>query len=618
MKYLRTFSQLMVLLAFLAVYCPLLAEDQEASLPIELTPDELLRLNEIGFSHTKTLPPPQGNIRCPAEWEPSEGVIIRYPLGISYELVAELSEDFTVYTILAEIFQSTAVDEFTSHGVNMANVEFIIASTNSHWTRDYGPWFIFDGNGDYGIVDHIYNRPRPLDDQIPGVIGTEWGVSVYGMDLVHAGGNHMSDGLGRSISTTLVYEENPGLTQTEVDDIMNLYLGNDYVTIEDALAEYIEHIDCWAKFLDPQTIMVLDVPQYHARYDELNAAADYFATLVSAWGRPYDIVRVFSGGSEPYTNSIILNNKVFVPITGSINDDDALATYEDAMPGYEVLGFTGNWYNTDALHCRTMGVPDREMLFIHHVPLFVVGSSEDDYLVTAEIIDHSETGLITEELKIFYRTTEDVDFSVAPLVSTPTPGIFTGFIPYQLQGTEILYHLQASDNSGRTEFHPYIGPAGAHKFKVNSAPLITSEDSLVCKAEALFAYTPEIDDADDTEHDITYTDNPVWTNNQNGTLAGTAPASYSEHNFSVEVSDGYSSCSQDIKLIIYVCGDIDFDSDVDILDIVVLIDNKFKDGPAPDIIEAADVDNSGIFDVLDIVYLIDKKFKEGPDPICPD
>ncbi len=66
----------------------------------------------------------------------------------------------------------------------------------------------------------------------------------------------------------------------------------------------------------------------------------------------------------------------------------------------------------------------------------------------------------------------------------------------------------------------------------------------------------------------------------------------------------------------YVCGDVNTDNIVDILDIVLLIDNKFKEGPLPYPEAAADVNNDEAFDILDIVFLIDNKFKDGPDPVC--
>ena len=84
---------------------------------------------------------------------------------------------------------------------------------------------------------------------------------------------------------------------------------------------------------------------------------------MTIYGEPWEVSRVYTPSNQPYTNSLILNNKVFVPITNSSWDDEALAVYQDALPGYEVLGFTGSWESTDALHCRVKGIPD-----INYVP----------------------------------------------------------------------------------------------------------------------------------------------------------------------------------------------------------------------------------------------------------
>ena len=81
----------------------------EEFLPIGLTEEEKTRLNEIGINHRVTAPP-VGVSRNPAEWEPSEGVIIRWPLGISIALVAELSEDVVVTTMRG----STRIKIFSS------------------------------------------------------------------------------------------------------------------------------------------------------------------------------------------------------------------------------------------------------------------------------------------------------------------------------------------------------------------------------------------------------------------------------------------------------------------------------------------------------------------------
>lgn len=71
-----------------------------------------------------------------------------------------------------------------------------------------------------------------------------------------------------------------------------------------------------------------------------------------------------------------------------------------------------------------------------------------------------------------------------------------------------------------------------------------------------------------------------------------------------------------IVSVLKVCGDVDNDDDVDILDIVYLIDNKFKSGPRPAIWAACDVNSDGPVNVLDIIFLIDYKYKGGPNPYC--
>jgi agmatine deiminase len=350
------------------------------SLPIELTPEETTRLDQIGITHKNTAPP-SGPARNPAEWEPMTGAIIRWPLGIPVSLVKEMSEDIEVWTIVANSTQQAqATSTYQSGGVNMANVFFILASTNSMWTRDYGPWFIFDGQGNQGIVDHIYNRPRPLDDLIPGIIGNLWGIPVYGMDLIHTGGNHMSDGLGVSMSSRLVYDENPDKTPAQVDSIMKAYLGNDYTVLGYVETSGIHHIDCWAKFLDPTTILVKEVSPGQPSYDSLNQRAEFLSTQISTWRRPYTVKRIFCPSGTAYTNSIILNDKVFVPLFNNTYDTTAMRVYREAMPGYEILGFYGSWYEDDAIHCRIMGVTDRYMLFLNHIPLFDTEICNEDYL----------------------------------------------------------------------------------------------------------------------------------------------------------------------------------------------------------------------------------------------
>jgi agmatine deiminase len=589
------------------------------SLPIELTPEEMTRLDEIGIGHRSTAPPIDPP-RNPAEWEPMTGAIIRWPLGIPVSLIAEMSEDLEVYTIVANSSeQASATATYSSGGVNMSNVFFIMAPTNSIWTRDYGPWFIFDGAGNYGIVDHVYNRPRPLDDLIPGVIGTEWGVPVYGMDLTTTGGNHMSDGLGMSMSTRLVYDENPGMTHREVDAMMKDYLGNDYTVLEYIESGGIHHIDCWAKFLDPTTILIKDVSPGHPSYDLLNARAAYLATQTSAWGEPYTIVRVYCPYGTAYTNSIILNDKVFVPIFSSSWDDSALQVYQQAMPGYEVLGFYGSWYDDDAIHCRVMGVTDRYMLFVDHIPLFDTEDYEHDYLVSVQIEDHSNTGLIPESLLVYYSIDSSA-FDTAHLQATSKSDSFYACIPAQPPGTEIVYFIKTADNSGRVATHPFIGAPGAHVFYItgdNVPPQIVSPDSFVCATYETLSYYPEIYDPDDTVHQVTYLDVPSWCSVQDDTLSGEVPDSALIAGFTVIVEDPFNADTQSVILCTYLCGDANRDEIVNVGDVVYLVSYLYKGGAEPLPSESGDCNRDQNVDVGDVVYLVNYLYKNGSPPCDP-
>jgi len=241
-----------------------------------LSADEINATNSRDFYETD---PPVGPVHNIAEFEPMQGVLIRYQFGIPYALIAELSQETTVTTIVSSQAQSnTVLGYYNSNGVNTDNCNFLIAPSDSYWTRDYGPWFVIDGNGDFGIVNFPYNRPRPNDDDIPIEMAEFLDINLFGMDIYHTGGNYMTDGLGISASTDLVIPENPSLSVEEIDQLMLDYLGiSNYHLIPDPNNTYIDHIDCWSKFLAVDKILLRSVPESHPQYDEIEEVADYYA-----------------------------------------------------------------------------------------------------------------------------------------------------------------------------------------------------------------------------------------------------------------------------------------------------------------------------------------------------
>ncbi|MFH1119855.1 MAG: agmatine deiminase family protein [Bacteroidota bacterium] len=440
----------------------------------QMTPEEEMRRHEIGRSFVET-DPPAGIITSLGEFERSKGALIAYPFGIPMTVIREMARDAVVTTLVSGLSQENTVrTQYNNAGVNLENCNFIYAETDSYWTRDFGPWFIAYGNSQIGIVDFPYNRPRPNDDEVPKEVADALGIPWFGMNVIHTGGNYMSDSYGYAASTTIAYSENPDQTPAEVDLKMQDYLGiSDYHVMEDPNNTYIDHIDCWGKYLATDKVLIRAVPSSHPQYDEIEATAAYFASLTTTWGSPYEVHRVNTPDNQPYTNSFILNNKVFVPITGSQYDQAALAVYREAMPGYKIFGITAlpgePWESTDALHCRTHEMADPGMLRIKHYPLLGNAPVTDSYTLTANITAFSNATILADSVIFHYRVNPNpfTEFTAIPMAIV-TGNNWSATIPAPEYGSTVQYYVHAADASGRSENHPFIGHFDPHEFYVGT------------------------------------------------------------------------------------------------------------------------------------------------------
>ena len=438
-----------------------------------LSEEEMLTpVRATNFTET---PAPTEAPRFVTEFEPMQGVMIRYPLGIPVSLVKSLAENCPVYCIVSQSQQSSARSSFSNAGVDMNRVTFVIANNDSYWVRDYGPWYIFAGKKP-AIVDNVYNRPRPNDDAIPQTFATFWNIPMYGMNLKHTGGNMMEDGRGHGVSDDLVISENNN-NETNVRKKMLDYLGIDnyHITI-DPQGAYIAHVDCWGKYLAPDKILIAKMPQSNSRYEYYESVANYFATTNCCWGYPYKVYRVEEpGGSTlaPYTNSLILNKTVYVPLgSNSTYNQRALEVYREAMPGYEVIGvsntsYSTGWENTDALHCRTRGVMDFNMLFVdHRNVLHGTQDCGDSIAVTSKFIAYSGKALKADSLLVYYSI-DNGPYQTAHMTATGNPDEYVGYIKGYHQASEVDYYVFGADESGHRYQQPVFGELEPHHFTVN-------------------------------------------------------------------------------------------------------------------------------------------------------
>lgn len=439
--------------------------------------------------------------RMVAEWEPALGTLIRWPLGLPFDVVRELARDDLLYTLVSgPTAESQARSTFAAEGIDLANVVFIHASIYSMWTRDWGPQAVCDAQGALGYADPwfagypwvggcylaaaVASQPLPersgrgyeQDDAIPAVVAAFLGVPHHPLQAYLTGGNIMTDGLGLAWSTEQMVAENAAH--------MNLDTFLQRVGVATGVSDYrfvispevygIQHIDCYAKLLDEETVLVKQVPADHWEHACCEYLAGQFAAALTCYGRPYRVLRIwcppYSGNHvAAYTNSLILNRKVLVPLFGLASDAAALQSYRDALPGYDVHGFFwGSWYSYDALHCRTMGIFDPGMLRLLHARVEPLVPAGQDHEIRVYLEVRSGEPLVPGAQLVRWRLAGDTSWQDVTLTASGADSLVAA-IPAQAPGAVVEYHVTAADQSGRSAALPRGAPEGFYSFAVDAA-----------------------------------------------------------------------------------------------------------------------------------------------------
>ncbi len=449
--------------------------------------------------------PPTSPVRTMGEWEELEAIAITWTSfkPTLAEIVRHSQEECEVLIICAS--EASAKAELANYGVTLnSNVKFLEVGSDGYdsvWMRDYGGNPVYTNDVDsLLLIDWIYNRPwRPNDDVIPEQVADFYNLPLHTTtecpeDLVNTGGNFMSDGMGTGFSSTLILEENEPFnnygvcpkTEAEIDQIMADYMGLDRYIKFDALPfDGINHIDMHMKLLDEETILVGEFPTGVSDGPQIEANLQYLLdNHKTSFGNDYKFVRVpmpsCSNGNWPddcqgaeyrtYANAMFVNKTILVPVYGIPLDNQALAIWEDAMPGYNVVGIdcTDIIFSGGAIHCITKEVGAKDPLWIAHSRLDTVCVDEDAQV--SAIIKH-RSGI--QEAKVFYTT--DLNAGYQSMDMTPAADDeWTAALPDFQEGSQVYYYIQATSTSGKQINRPMPAPEGYFKFTVSESCLVSS------------------------------------------------------------------------------------------------------------------------------------------------
>ena len=367
----------------------------------------------------------------------------------------------------------------TNAGVNIENITFLdmnIDDDYAYWVRDFSPFYVFNDK-QLSIVDFTYNRPqRTEQNAVPSKLANYFNIPYSKMSLTHTGGNLMQDGRGTAFSDDLVIQENNN-NETKVRTQMQTYTGTDnYVITIDPQGDYIAHIDCWGKIVAPDKIIVARLPKSNSRYQYYEQVANELANTKCIYGYNYRVYRIEEpGGSTvaPYTNSLIANGHVYMPLGSNASyNEKALNVYKEALPGYDVVGLQGfsssnqnAFLNTDALHCRTHEVPDQNMVFIDsrevyygNVPL------KDKYVIKTNVVSYANEEM--KDVSIHYSI-NDSEYVTVPMNQYHETTNYTYTFNNLKSGDDVKYYIEATDNNSNYNVDPTCGKLDPHHFVID-------------------------------------------------------------------------------------------------------------------------------------------------------
>ena len=451
--------------------------------------------------------PPSEEVRTMAEWEEIQALTITWSTGyniqeetILSQIVANAVQECQVIIICEE--ESEVESYLLSQGISTDNVNLIKTDFNNIWIRDYGQNTVYKNDvGEAILVDWIYNRNRPYDDLVPEKVAEYFNMNMHNTtqapwDLMATGGNFMSDGMGTAFSSELIVDENsggyawegfdgnvyyPDHTIEEINNTLEEFMGIDnYIIMENLPYDGIHHIDMHMKLLNEETLLIAEYPEGIADGPQIEANIQYvLENYNSAFGTPYEVIRIpsppSSSGNYPdnngyyrtYTNSVFVNNTVLVPFYRTEYDTIAQRIYEQALPGYNVVGIDVDNQGENlisysgAIHCITHSVGVNEPLLIQHQEL------EDSYPIEQYNVSASiqhQSGIASATL--FWTTNLEEGYQSLSMTNTDGNN-WSAFIEENLSApNSVYYYIEATANSGKTLSRPLPAPEAYFKFNI--------------------------------------------------------------------------------------------------------------------------------------------------------
>ena len=284
--------------------------------------------------------------RQPAEFEPLESVWLAWPVydymnnrsqePLIIELIRILQPHVRVDLMVQdENEQSKVLQRLRSLGIPTDHLRLHIIPHGDIWIRDMGPIFLINSQGEMKVADFGFNtwgyekqtaQYAMMEEQVDRLVARQLNLDVVRSALISEGGNREFNGKGTMMLTEAVTtQRNPNWTKDQIEyefkRVFNVKkviwlpegVADDQLSFRGKLPGDVftvittgGHIDEFARFADPNTILLTEVsseekendPIAAISYEHMEAAYQILMNETDQDGNPFNIIRI------PYPHAI--------------------------------------------------------------------------------------------------------------------------------------------------------------------------------------------------------------------------------------------------------------------------------------------------------------------------
>ncbi|MEQ1622218.1 MAG: agmatine deiminase family protein [Methylococcales bacterium] len=336
-------------------------------------------------------------IRFPAEWERQAAVLIAWPHHTGdFRNLSAVEQSYTFIADTISQYQPLLIvcrdDEHQQHIQpqlkTVDNITFIHATVNDIWVRDT-VFLTAENDGQPRLLNFRFNGwgekyPHQFDNALNSEllkVAPFKGAKSVDINFILEGGSVESDGIDTIMTTRqclLNPNRNKNLNQQEIEQQLLKHLGANrvlWIDQENLTGDDTDaHIDTLARFCTATTIAYTSSadPQ-DPHHDSLQAMQAQLQALRTQSGEAYQLIPLpmpkpiydDEGQRLPanYSNFLIINNAVLVPVYDDPNDAIALQRLTECFPDRTIIATPCRplVHQYGSLHCMTMQFPRKAL-----------------------------------------------------------------------------------------------------------------------------------------------------------------------------------------------------------------------------------------------------------------